>query len=211
MFAASVQLSLGGTLLFIIEVPLENSQNNRYIHLRPNLGICATENDSICFVILMLVVTYSHAQSEKEIGRVLQKSVKMVIKDPVRVPGVDLEMAGARALDLASSVNEAVDASLKESLKSDIWNVDNLATTDLMQVHTSTTPVATFLDLTDNTQLKEILVRQFEAFNISDVLDNVGTDPGFYLSSDDSASFLDDTYANMLARLDNTARELFED
>ena len=165
---------------------------------------------SILFFILVMTVTLNcHAQTDKEIAKVLQKSVKQVIKDPIRVPGVDLEMAGARALELASSVNEAVDASLRESLKSDLWDTKSLSSTDLMQVHTSTTPFTTFLNLSDNNDLKELLSRQFEALSVADVLANVGTDPGFYLSSDDSSSFLDDTYANMLARLDNTARELF--
>jgi hypothetical protein len=197
----------------INENALENSQNNLYIHSSTKHEIMQNFYLRLFFCMVYFVAFHvnSYAQTEKQVGKVLQKSVKQVIKNPVRVPGVDLEMAGARALDLASTVNEAVNASLKESLKSDVWNADQLSTTDLMQVHTSTTPFTTFQDLSKSDALKKELTRQFEQLNISEVLDNVGGDPGFYLSSRDPDTFLDDTYANVLARLDNVARELFEE
>ena len=165
-------------------------------------------------VILGLVLMSSHTiimgQDAKSLEKVLQKAVKEVIKEPIRVPGVDLDMAGARGLALAQTVNNSVNEALKESLKQSYWNTEGLAETDLLQVHNSTTPAATFRDYHEaasGQSLKKLVFDQLNAADISGLLSSMGADPGFYFSSSQVSDYMEDVYANMLANLDNAAKE----
>lgn len=174
-------------------------------------------NNALRLVCILLLVApflggIGYGQDVKSITKELEKATKDVIKNPIRVPGVDIQMSGARAITLTHTVNEAANEALKQGLKEDIWAAESLSESEVLQIANSNTPVSTFFEITsdiENNALNTLLKTNMRQAGLEELLDAAKGDPGFYSSGSDKSTYVSDVYHNLLASLDNAAKERF--